>query len=394
MARKTKPLSDTQIQKIKPNPDKEIALYDGDGLQLTVRKTGAKVFEFRYKSPTTQKTLKTTLGKYPLLTLAQARDIRLEYLKLIQNGIDPIESIVKASTRPTVASVATEYLTQRKESDAPNTYKRMSGFVARDLIPNLGDKPIETITRQDLMAIVKQMEARGAVYSSRRLINLVSMIWRYAMNLGYVEHNIATEIDHSVLQKTEVRNFAHTTDPAKLKEIIHTMRFVSIDTSTRLALFFALHTFLRPANVRLLEWSEIDAEKRLINIASEKMKMRRPHVVPISDAVMELIDTARKYSTSSQYVFATPRGKAMSDATLGRALERMGYRDVQSAHGFRHTASTILHENIPVHGIHSEAIERQLAHKDSTVRGVYNKAQYLPERTKLMAWWSEFVESL
>ena len=212
-----------------------------------------------------------------------------------------------------------------------------------------------------------------------------------SVSAGYVEHNICLDVDRSILKKTTPKNLAHTTDKNELAKIMCSVYKSQIAPIIKLAILFSIHTFLRPGNVRFLEWEEIDFENRVISISAEKMKMKKSHLVPLSDASIVLLNEARKLNGKSQYVFSINPGKVMNDMSMNRSLERMGYLGVQTTHGFRHTASTLLHEHIGEHGVHSDAIERQMAHVTGGIRGVYNKAEYISERVKLMHWWSDFL---
>ncbi len=392
MGRITKPLSDAEVKRAKPL-DKEHVLYDGDGLQLTIRTNGSKVFEFRYKSPVTNKYQKIALGKYPVLTLAEARDKRFELQKQLYNGIDPkIERNKKGFI--TVAMVATDFKAHIKDGLAPNTYKRNAGIIDRDIIRVLGKYAIKDVTRFDIVAMIKDIESRGVVESVKMALKLSTRIWRYALSMGHVEHNVCLDVDREILKKSIPKNLPHMVEVEEVKELIEKIHHSKIAPIVKLAILFSLHTFLRPFNVRFLEWEEIDFDNKVISISAEKMKMRKPHLVPLTEYTIKILQKARKLNNFSQYVFLMNTGKVMSDMTMNRSLERMGYKDKQTTHGFRHTASTILHENIVNHGVHSQAIERQLAHTEGGIRGVYNKAEYISDRVKLMHWWSSFLCTL
>lgn len=393
MGKQTKPLSDAEVKRAKVL-EKEHVLYDGDGLQLTIRPNGSKVFEFRYKSPVTNKFQKIALGKYPVLGLAEARDKRFELMKQLYNGIDPkVERDKKGFI--SVKMVAEDFKAHIKEGLAPNTYKRNVGIIDRDIIRVLGALPIKEVTRFDIVRMVQDIESRGVIETVKMALKIVTRIWRYALSLGHVEHNVCLDVDRdSVIKKSISKNLPHMLEIKDIKEMIEKIQISKIAPIIKLALLFSIHTFSRPHNVRFLEWSEIDFDNRVISISAEKMKMRKAHLIPLSDETIALLQEARKIGNCPKYVFPMSSGKNMSDMTMNRSLERMGYRGKQTTHGFRHTASTLLHENISVHGIHSEAIERQMAHVTGGIRGVYNKAEYISERVKLMHWWSSFLCTL
>lgn len=392
MGRIVKPLSDAEIKKSKPQ-DKEYVLYDGDGLQLTIRPNATKVWEFRYKSPVSNKYQKITIGKYPIVTLAEAREKRFELQKMLFSGIDPKmdRDKQKMVTVKTVCEMFKEHI---KDGLAPNTFKRNAGIINRDIIRFLGTYAISDVSRFDIINMIKDIEKRDVVESVKMALKLSTRIWRFALALGYIEHNVCLDVDRGIIKKKPQKNLAHTTDTLELGQIIVATYKSKIAPIVKLAILFSMHTFLRPFNVRFLEWSEIDFDNKMILISAEKMKMRKAHIIPLSDEAIALLRQAQKLNGHNNYVFLMRSGKIMNDMTMNRSLERMGYKGVQTTHGFRHTASTILNENKHLHGIHSDAIERQLAHVEGGVRGVYNKAEYISDRIKLMSWWSRFLCTL
>jgi len=392
MSRIVKGISNMQIKSLKPK-DKEFCIYDGGGLQLTVKKSGSKVFEFRYKSPMTKKYQKITLGKYPILSLAKAREKRFDLQKQLFEGVDP--KLKRDDNIKKIKDIVPGFKTFMKSDLAPSTYKRNCGVIDRDILRYFGERDIRDIDRFDIANFLMDINSRGVNHTVKLAHNLCKRIWRYSLALGYVEHNVPNDVDRlAIIPQVASKNFAHTTSPQKLKRLLCDIVRSDITPIVKLALLFSAHTFLRPYNVRFLRWDEIDFKKKMITIELEKMKTRRAHLVPLSKEVIEILKKAKEINHTEEYVFKTPRGKIMSDATMNRALERLGYKGKQTAHGFRHTASTILHENIYIHGIISDAIERQLAHVEGGTAGVYNKAEHITERIELMQWWSAFLHSL
>lgn len=394
MGKTTKPLSDTEIKRAKVE-EKDYALYDGSGLQLTIRKNGSKTFEFRYKSPTTGKLQKITIGKYPIVTLAEAREKRVEYQKTLLKGMDPKEEReVTKHDGILFKTVALEYEKFIKTQLAEQTFKRTKGIIDNELLRVFADKSIKDITRFQILALVREIEERGHIANAKKTLSAITGLLRFGLSCGYVEHNVARDIDKGMLKKYEPINHPHIEKEEELKELVTAMHAKKANPVIKLASFFALHTFLRPGNVRFLEWEWIDFDNKVMTVPADMMKMRKPHVVPLSNETCTILNEARKISKSTQYVFMMPSGKPIAQVEIGRFLRNCGYGREQTAHGFRHTASTILHENIHVHGIHSDAIERQLAHSEKGVKGVYNKAEYISERVKLMHWWSKYLTSL
>lgn len=200
-----------------------------------------------------------------------------------------------------------------------------------------------------------------------------------------------------VLQsQSRKKNFPHITDKKELAQLLKDIDNYHGSILVKIALQIAPHVFVRPTNLRVMEWSEINFEEKIWTIPAEKMKMKNAHIVPLTDKVVSLLKEAELYK-QSDYVFYSPTTtkKPISDNSINQALQRIGYKDKMTGHGFRHTASTLLHEHIHIHKIPSEVIELQLAHTDKNqIRAVYNKAQFLDLRFELMNWWSNFLEDI
>lgn len=382
-------LNDSELKRAKIQ-DKEYALYDGDGLQVTIRPTGTKAFEFRYTSPTTKRKQKIVIGKYPLMSLLEAREKRFELMKIVSLGKDPKEEREAHRNKGvTVKMIALSYMKYIKTELAPNTYKRNCGIINREIIGQLGSNPINEVTRFDVLKMIRDMEARGIIATSKMTLKIITRMFRYALSEGAIEHNVCLDVDRGILKKDPGTNFPHMTNPKELSELISKVQ--TCTDITRLAIMFSMHTFLRPFNVRFLEWSEVDIDNKMILIPAEKMKTRKPHMIPLTESTIKILNEARSFK--SRYVFSRTK-KPMSEMAMQEALKRRGYEHRQTVHGFRHTASTILNENISEHGVHTDAIEKQLAHVTGGIKGIYNKAEYLQERIKLMQWWSEYLNKL
>ena len=382
-------LNDSELKRAKIK-DKEYALYDGDGLQVTIRPTGTKAFEFRYTSPTTKRKQKIVIGKYPLMSLLEAREKRFELMKIVSLGKDPKEEREAHRNKGvTVKMIALSYMKYIKTELAPNTYKRNCGIINREIIWQLGSNPINEVTRFDVLKMIRDMEARGIIATSKMTLKIITRMFRYALSEGAIEHNVCLDVDRGILKKDTGKNFPHITNPKELSELISKVQ--TCTDITRLAIMFSMHTFLRPFNVRFLEWSEVDIDNKMILIPAEKMKTRKPHMIPLTESTIKILNEAKSFK--SRYVFSRTN-KPISEMAMQEALKRRGYEHRQTVHGFRHTASTILNENISEHGVHTDAIEKQLAHVTGGIKGIYNKAEYLQERIKLMQWWSEYLNKL
>ncbi|NCC19350.1 MAG: DUF4102 domain-containing protein [Bacteroidia bacterium] len=403
MAKTILPLSELQIKNAK-RKDKDYKLYDGDGLYLIVwcKIERSKRWGFDYRFEGIRKTI--SFGTYPETTLAHARKLRQEAKEKILNGIDPSQErkdTKKELENPTtLKNIAEDWFNIKAGKLAPTTIKKKKSFLINHVYDGIGQKDIKTITRLDVIATLKEIQVKGAFEVADRVLNMLNNIWRYAVTMQIVEHNIIADIEKSmVIQAQERKHFPTITNPKDIGTLLCAIDDYKGDISTKLALMISPYIFLRSANMRSLEWKEIDFEKREIKIPAHKMKMKAPHIVPLTDRTIGILKLAHAISGHySMYVFPSSISnvKIMSENTLNYALRRLGYgKDEIVYHGFRAMASTLLHEKISDHGIHSDAIERQLAHAErSGVKAAYNHAEYLKERKILMQWWSDYLDEL
>lgn len=392
MAKLVKPLSDTQIKKAKIE-DKQYKLFDGDGLFLLVFPNGIKRWRLAYSFNKKQNTL--SLGKYPEVSLKEAREKRDEIRKKIAKGINP-STKAKTSTNNSFKNVALEYFNGREDLNA-NYIKDCMQKLEKDVFPYFESRDMNSIEPLEMLKTLQLIDKRGSNVSAKKTFNIVSRIYRYAVTVGKAKRNIINDIDKSVAFRTvEKKNYAHTTDVEVLKDILLAIDDYKGDYNTKMALSILPYVFVRPTNLRHMKWRDIDFNNKLWIISAKEMKMKKDHIVPLTDSVLKVINDMKEISYEvSEYVFPSrlSRSKCLSENTLNFALKRLGFG--VTAHGFRHTASTLLHENIRVHKLSSDVIEMQLAHQvGSSVHQVYNKALYLDERVKLMQWWSDFLDEL
>ena len=376
--------------------DKAYRIKDEHGLYLEVRPSGMKSWRLRYyfnKKPGI-----VTLGEYPLITIREARKKRDEIRKKIMEGISPAAQEEEPAKAMSFREAAEEWLSEQIKNGARDAkyIEVTKGRLNNYILPEFGEKPIADVTPLDLLRLAQKVRDFGHSDTARRLIYICGQVFRYAALLGLVTQD-PTYALRGALPPLEGKHFASIQDAATLGRF-----FMSIDVYTgsatiKAALRFLVLTFPRPRELRYLEWCEVDFDERLIRMPAEKMKMKRPHVVPLADQVFDLLRTQREFTGHGRYVFPSPRcytaTRVMSDAALIAAMRGMGYeQDEVCAHGFRHTASTMLNESrlwTP------DAIERQLAHAErNKVRGTYNQAEYLDERRRMMPWWADRVYAL
>lgn len=396
------PLTDTKIKKAKPN-GKVQKLNDGDGLRLEITKAGTKAFKYRYQA--NGKDTNITLGIYPVLSLSEARTKRDEIKVHVRQGINPIqqkqqakaeqEAIEQAKKQRLTFTQLFEQWHEHNESDW--TYKYavdVRNRITQHLLPTLGDSFIDEITPQQVIYTLKQMEAKGLGDSIRKVQQYASRMFRYGVGLGLCSVDPVRDIPTGdIFKKQTKQNLAHLTKPKDLYHLLKAIDAYLGDIATTTALKLAPHVFLRPSELAGLRWDEVDLKNNLIIIDGERMKMKRPHIVPLSKQVKELIQSMDAFKQSSAFVFPSPRSAArpINEQSLNAGLKRLGFGGKHTAHGFRHTASTLLNEQ----GFNRDWIEMQLAHSSGdSVRGTYNKAEYLTGRTKMMQAWSDQLDAL
>ena len=386
------PLTDTAIRAAKPS-QKHQKLFDGSGLYLLLFPNGSTVWRFKDHFQGREKLI--SLGSYPAVGLKDARDKASEARKALGGGKDPSaqRQQSKLHHKNTFEILAREWYEKQapawSEAHAATVMRRMEN----DLFPHIGAKPVNSIMPTELLALLRKIESRGAVTVARMTRSLCSGVFRYAVMTGRAERDPAGDIRGAIAARP-TKNRAAITDPEKVGRLMLAIEAYSGEFSVRCALKFMALTFCRPVEILCAEWSEFDFADRLWRIPASKMKMSRDHLVPLSRQAIAVLETMRPYSGEGQYVFPGVRaGKAvMRSQTLVAALRRMGFgKDETCAHGFRAMASTLLNEQ----GYPPDVIERQLAHvPNNQVRAAYNRAEYLPERRKMMDEWAGYLDVL
>ncbi|PJK11619.1 integrase [Lysobacteraceae bacterium NML95-0200] len=397
------PLTDTAIRKAK-DPGK---LADGGGLYLLVKATGGKWWRLDYRRPVTGKRNTLSLGTYPETSLAEARAKREDAKRLLQNGIDPgqqrkAEKLAGAERAAnTFEALALEWLEVKRSEWMPSHHEKQAGRL-RQALPWIGHKAIADIGIADLRPMLEHLKRQGATDQTRRIIQNVASVFDYAITLEKTERNPARDLLPAV-PKHHKKNFPAIKDPARVGELLRAIDSFQGSFPVACALQLAPLWFCRPGELRAAEWAHIDLEgehpaytvpaaKRKLRKAQKEAQDTPPHIVPLSRQAVAILQTLHPLTGRGRYLFPGARdpGRCLSDAALNAALANLGFKGEMVAHGFRHMASTLLHEM----GFSSDAIEAQLSHKTPGVRGVYNKAQYLPERRKMMQAWADYLDSL
>ncbi len=390
------PLTDIIVRNAKAQK-KQYKLPDGKGLHLLVHPNGSKYWRFRYRFAGKENTL--ALGIYPEITLKEARDKRDYTRKQISEGIDPsqqkkIEKLTKhINTENSFENIAREWHENKKS----NWTERHASYVLKrleaDIFPAVGFRPIDEITAPELLAAVREVEKRGALDIAHRVMQTSGQIFRYAIATGRATRDISADLK-GALQSRKKKHFNRLQEK-ELPEFLQKLKKYDGeydgDIQTRLALKLLVTTFVRTGELRGACWEEIDLDKKEWRIPAERMKMKEEHIVPLSKQALAILEELTPITGHRALIFPNRNKPVLpiSENTVLYALYRMGYRGRATVHGFRATASTILHE----HGFNSDVIELQLSHAErNKVKANYNFARHLPERHKMMQWWADYLD--
>jgi integrase len=388
-------LTDTAIRKSKPR-SKPYKLTDGRGLFLLVQPTSRKLWHFRYEFRGKEKLM--AFGPYPDVTLAMARERHLAARRLLASAVDPMaerkeeKTAEKAKIEGSFQTVAFLWLADWRKDVTARHAAYNERRMTSDILPTLGTRPIAEITAPEIVKMVKAVEGRGAREIAKRVLETTNQIFRHAITHGYATRNPAAEVKpRDILGKRKKENYARV-DAKELPELLRAIESYQGKNMTRLAMKLLALTFVRTSELIEAPWSEFDLEAARWDISKERMKTGKPHIVPLSRQVVEMLRTLRGMS-DGELVFPgeNDRLKPMSNNTILMALKRMGYGGEQTGHGFRGLASTILHEQ----GYNHDHIELQLAHVPrNAVSAAYNHALYLEPRIRMMQDWSDYLEQV
>ena len=399
------PLTDTSIRNAKPGrtpagkeTTKPYKLADEKGLYLEVAPAGGKWWRLKYRFGGKEKRL--SLGVYPDVGLKDARQRRDDARKLLADGIDPGENrkAIKAASSERAANsfevVAREWFAKKLPGWEASTADKIIQRLENDAFPWLGGRPIAEISAPELLKALRRIEERGAIESAHRLRNYCGQIFRYAIATGRAERDPSADL-RGALTSPVKEHRAAITDPKTVAELLRAMDGYQGQFVTRCALRLAPLVFVRPGELRKAEWTEIDLDKAEWNIPAERMKMRDPHLVPLSLQAVEILRELHALTGRGRYVFpgARTNGRPMSDNAVLAALRRMGFaKDEMSGHGFRAMARTILDEVLQVR---PDYIEHQLAHAVRDPNGrAYNRTAHLAERRAMMQRWADYLDKL
>ena len=391
------PLTDAAIKAAKPR-DKAYKLFDGGGLFLLVKPTGARLWRCKYRHQGKEQLL--SLGAFPDLSLKDARQRRETARQKLASGLNPAfekkRQAIAASicAANTFKAVADEYIAKREREGLKEITTAKANWLLAQLEPALGSRPVGEIEPYELLAVLKRVELSGRHETAKRLLAFSGRVFRYAVATARATRNIAADLQ-GALTSPKVKHHAAIIDPKGVGGLLRAIEGFEGHPATQWALRLAPHVFVRPGELRMAEWSEIDMEAAVWRIPGSRMKMNREHAVPLSKQGVAILSEAKQLTGHGRYVFPGVRTplRPMSENTLNAALRRLGYTtDEMTSHGFRSTASTLLNES----GKWStDAIERALAHGDPDgVRAAYHRGAHWEERVRMSQWWSDHLDTL
>lgn len=387
-------LTDKAVSNAKPK-DKPYKLTDGNGLYLLINPTGSKLWRWKYRHGGKEKLL--ALGVYPAVKLGEARERRATARQQLEIS-DPMAArkATKLAERldsdNSFKSVAVLWWNQWKGTrTAQHAGQVMRRFEA-NVFPYIGARPVAHIEAPELVAMLKGIEKRGVSDVAKRALQTSSQVFRYAIAHGLAKRNPATDIKpNDILAAREKKNLARI-DSKELPDLLRKIDAYHGTPTTRLAMKLMSLTFVRTTELIGASWAEFDLEAGRWHIPKERMKMRTPHIVPLSLQTVNILKTLQVVTGHSPLLFPSERDheKTMSNNTILGALKRMGYAGRMTGHGFRGVASTLLHEQ----GYDHAHIELQLAHQErNEVSAAYNHATYLPQRAAMMQAWADYLDA-
>jgi integrase len=393
MARTAKPLTNTEIKQSKPQ-SKVYTLADGHGLQLRVKPNGSKLWLFDYFRPYTKKRTCLSFGSYPEISLAEARQHRDAARQLLAKEIDPKDyreenaKAYEVAHGNTLEYVAHQWLQIKKGSVSIEHANDSWRSLELHIFPKLGKIPIHKITAVKAIEAIKSVAAKGSLETVKRLCQRLNEIMIYALNTGIITTNPISGIGKAF--QAPVKRNLPTIKPNQLPSLMQTLSMASVKLTTRCLIEWQLHTMVRPSEAAGARWEEIDFVNLAWRIPAERMKKKKPHVVPLSPQCFALLEIMKPISEHSAFIFPSDKSHKthVHPQTANMALKRMGFGKKLVAHGFRALASTVLNEQ----GFDPDVIEAALAHTGKNeVRNAYNRANYIERRKPMMCWWSDYI---
>jgi len=389
-------LTDIRIKKVKPS-DKARKIFDGGGLYLQIEPTGGKLWGYKYRFDGKYKLL--ALGKYPDVSLQDARERHQDARKRLAQGIDP-SSAKKAQkllgqerAANSFEVIAREWLTVWSKDKVKTTIEHAEARLRNDILPLLDNKPIASITTPDVLAALRRIEGRGAIDTAHRSKNIISQIMRYAVSTARAEHNPVLDIDSTALQSRSVKHMPSITEPEDVAKLLRAIDAYQGTYQVKAALRLAPLVFVRPGELRMAKWADIDLDRAEWKYTVSKTNTE--HLVPLARQAVDILQELQPLTGGGEYVFPGIRPKRpISDMTVNRALQTMGFdtKTEITGHGFRAMARTLLAERL---NQPENVIEHQLAHKVPDALGMaYNRTKFLDQRKVMMQLWADYLDEL
>jgi len=376
-----------QIDAAKPK-DKPYRLLDANGLYLYVPASGKKVWQLRYKVTGKEKVM--TLGKYPFVSLIEAREKAYEARKIVSEGLDPIQSRKKTEADTSFSSIYKEWYQHKQDVWSEGYASELGRMFTDDILPMIGSMDINDIEPMQILAVIRHFENRGAMERANKARRRCGEVFRYAIVTGRAKYNPAPDLADA-MKGYRKKNYPFL-PASQIPAFNEALSTYTGSVVSRIATQILQYTAVRTKELRSMQWENVDFENRVITIDEGVMKGRKTHLVPMSDQVVQLLETIRPMTQPvSDFVFAgrNDKKKPISENAVLLVIRQIGYEGLASGHGFRHQFSTILNEN----GWPHDAIEKQLAHSDkNSIRGVYNHAEYMRTRTEMMQWWADWID--
>jgi integrase len=387
-------LTDTAIKKARPG-ERDYKIADAGGLFLLVSKAGGKLWRWKYRFEGREK--KMSFGRYPEVTLAEVKVLHAAARRMLVAGVDPMgqrkaeKKVIRDRDELPFRVIASKWHEHWKSGNSPHHAKATWSRLEANVFPAFGDRLITEIEAPEIVRMVKAIQDRGKLDIAKRALETTGQIFRYAVAHGLAKRNPAGDIKPGDILKSRQKENHARVDAKELPALLRAIEIYQGKHVTRLAMKLLAMTFVRTSELIGVRWSEFDLEASRWDIPAERMKMRTPHIVPLSRQALDVLALLKQLSGDNELVFPGERSasKPMSNMTILEALNRMGYKGRMTGHGFRGLASTILHEQ----GWPHEHIELQLAHAPrNAVSAAYNHTLYLEPRTKMMQAWSDFLE--
>lgn len=405
-------LTDTAIKGLKAG-SKILKKADGEGLFLEVRTNGEKYFRFRYRD-TLGKEQTLSFGRYPEISLAQARKLKEDARRQLASGVDPkaVKQQAKAEAEEQAQVIANEKTAQaltfnklflqwydtRTHKWGDSHAKKVMERVRNHLLPFIGEMTVDEIRPATMIETLKRLDDAGKTHMRMKVKGFASMVFKYGVGYGLTSNDPTASIPDSIFKAHVVQHYATVTNPAEIKKLLITLKNCDDHGGVCGAIRLAPFVFLRPSELARLRWDEVDLEAKLIRLpgynirTQRRMKSELDHLVPLSRQSLAILNEMLEYQACDYVFYNSSTFAAINPESLRQRIRRLGIdKETLTPHGFRHMASTRLNEM----GFSSDAIEKQLSHSErNSSRRAYNHAEYLPERTRMMQEWADFLTDL